>query len=176
MTTAERDISVERTRSLRPLTALTLGTADGSGRPWASPVYYAPEGYGRFYWFCSPEATRSRNIAARPGVAIVIFDSRAPVGRGQGVYLSASAEELSDDDPDTNTAIFSRRSEAHGAGGWTPKDARPPARHRLHRAIASEHSVLGPQDRWTPIGVQGGGPLGGFYSPECVEGRFSELR
>ena len=76
MTTAEWDISVERTRSLRPLNALTLGTADGSGRPWASSVYYAHEGYGRFYWVCSPEATRSRNIAARPRVAILILFTR----------------------------------------------------------------------------------------------------
>ena len=132
---------------------MTLGTADGSGRPWVSPVYYAHEGYGRFYWVSSPEATHSRNIAARPEVAIVIFDSRAPVGRGQGVYVSASAEELSGDDLDAGIAVFSPRSEAHGAGGWTPEDVRPPARHRLYRAIASEHSVLGPQDRRTPIGV-----------------------
>jgi uncharacterized protein YhbP (UPF0306 family) len=132
---------------------MTLGTADGSGRPWVSPVYYAHEGSERFYWVSSPEATHSRNIAARPEVAIVIFDSRAPVGRGQGVYMSALAEELSGDDLDTGIAIFSRRSEAHGAGGWTAEDVRPPARHRLYRAIASEHSVLGPQDRRTPISV-----------------------
>ena len=120
------------------------------GRPWASPVHHAREGYGRFYWVCSPEATTSRNLAARPGVAIVIFDSRVPVGRGRGVHLSASAGGLSDDDPDTGAAIFSRRSEAHGAGGWTPEDARPSARHRPYRAIASEQSVLGPA---RPAGV-----------------------
>jgi nitroimidazol reductase NimA-like FMN-containing flavoprotein (pyridoxamine 5'-phosphate oxidase superfamily) len=130
---------------------MTLGTADGSGRPWVSPVYYAHEGYERFYWVSSPEATHSRNIVARPEVAIVIFDSRAPVGRGQGVYMSALAEELSGDDLDRGIAIFSRRSEAHGAGGWTPEDVRPPTRHRLYRAAASEHSVLGPQDRRTRV-------------------------
>jgi hypothetical protein len=114
-------------------------------------VYHAHEGYGRFYWVSSPGATHSRNVAARPEVAIVIFDSRAPVGRGRGVYVSALTEELSDDDVDTGIAVFSRRSEAHGAGGWTPEDVRPPARHRLYRAIASEHSVLGSQDRRTRV-------------------------
>jgi nitroimidazol reductase NimA-like FMN-containing flavoprotein (pyridoxamine 5'-phosphate oxidase superfamily) len=99
---------------------MTLGTADGSGRPWVSPVYYAHEGSERFYWVSSPEATHSRNIAARPEVAIVIFDSRAPVGRGQGVYMSALAEELSGDDLDTGIVIFSRRSEAHGGGRVDP--------------------------------------------------------
>ena len=71
---------------------LTLGTADENGRPWVSPVYYAPEGYTEFYWVSSPEATHSRNIAARPEVAIVVFDSRTPIGSGQGVYVSAIAE------------------------------------------------------------------------------------
>ena len=46
---------------------LTLGTADENGRPWVSPVYYAPEGYTEFYWVSSPEATHSRNIATPRG-------------------------------------------------------------------------------------------------------------
>src|SRR5215216_1335746 len=70
---------------------MTLGTADGDGRPWVSPVYYAPEGYAGFYWVSSPEATHSRNIATRPEVSIVIFDSRAPIGSGQGVYVRAAS-------------------------------------------------------------------------------------
>src|SRR5918992_5975436 len=94
---------------------LTLGTADEAGRPWVSPVYYATEGYAQFYWVSSPEATHSRNIASRPEVAIVVFDSRAPIGSGQGVYVSAIAEELTGADLDRGIAIFSRRSEAHGA-------------------------------------------------------------
>jgi hypothetical protein len=28
---------------------MTLGTADENGRPWVSPVYYAPEGYVEIY-------------------------------------------------------------------------------------------------------------------------------
>jgi nitroimidazol reductase NimA-like FMN-containing flavoprotein (pyridoxamine 5'-phosphate oxidase superfamily) len=132
---------------------MTLGTADGDGRPWVSPVYYAPEGYAGFYWVSSPEATHSRNIAARPEVSIVIFDSRAPIGSGQGVYVRGLAQELTDADLERGIAIFSRRSESHGAGEWTPEDVRPPSRHRLYRATASEHSVLGPQDRRMPVSV-----------------------
>ena len=116
-------------------------------------MYYAPEGYAEFYWVSSPEATHSRNLAVRPEVSIVVFDSRTPVGSGQGVYMSAVAEELAGDDLDRGIAIFSRRSEAHGAGEWILEDVRPPARHRLYRATASEHSVLGPQDRRTPVSV-----------------------
>lgn len=132
---------------------MTLGTADETGRPWVSPVYFAPEGFERFYWVSSPEATHSRNLRARPEVSIVIFDSGVPVGSGQGVYVSAVAEELAADDLEWGIVIFSRRSEAHGAGEWSSEDVRPPARHRLYRATASEHFVLGEQDRRIPVGV-----------------------
>jgi hypothetical protein len=84
-------------------------------------------------------------------VAIVVFDSRAPIGAAQAVYMSALAEELSGDDLDRGIAIFSRRSETHGASEWTRDDVSLPARHRLYRAAASEHSVLGPQDRRTRV-------------------------
>ena len=43
----------------------------------------------------------SRNLARRPDLSVVIFDSRVPAYTGQGVYLSAVAEELSGDVPST---------------------------------------------------------------------------
>jgi hypothetical protein len=74
-------------------------------------------------------------------VSIVVFDSRVPIGTGQGVYMSAVAEQLTDDDLDRGIDVFSRRSLAHGGREWTPEDVRPPAPYRLYRATASEHSV-----------------------------------
>lgn len=123
---------------------MTLGTADASGRPWVSPVYYACAGYTEFYWVSSPDATHSRNIAARPYVSIVVFDSQAPIGSGQGVYMSAMAEELTGADLDRAVSIFSRSSVADGAQEWKREDVRAPAVYRLYRATASEHSVLDP--------------------------------
>ena len=132
---------------------MTLGTADEAGRPWVSPVYYAAAGYREFFWVSSPDASHSLNIAARPDVAIVIFDSRTPVGAGQAVYISAVAEELPGAELDQGISVFSRRSQAHGAGEWTRDDVTPPARHRLYRATASEHSVLGEKDERMPVTV-----------------------
>ncbi|HEV8682994.1 MAG TPA: pyridoxamine 5'-phosphate oxidase family protein [Actinomycetota bacterium] len=133
---------------------MVLGTADESGRPWVSPVYYAPAGYREFYWVSSPEATHSRNLAACPDLSIVIFDSQAPIDTGQGLYMSAVAEEMTDTDLDRGIAVFSNRSQAHGGRPWTLDDVRPPAPYRLYRASASEHSVLDPDRhpvRRTPV-------------------------
>jgi hypothetical protein len=75
----------------------------------------------------------SRNLAGRPEVSIVIFDSQVPIGTGRGVYMSASAEELTGGERD-GIEVFSRRSLEHGGDPWTLEDVQSPARLRLYRA------------------------------------------
>ena len=70
---------------------LTLGTTDPDLRPRVSPVYFSHAAYRRFYWVSSPAAHHSRNVAERPAVAIVIFDSTAEIGAGRAVYIDANA-------------------------------------------------------------------------------------
>ena len=133
---------------------MTLGTADERGLPWVSPVWYAPADYREFFWVSAPEARHSRNLAKRPQLSIVIFDSQAPVGTGQGVYMSAVAGAVTEGDLERGIGIFSRRSEAQGARAWTLEDVRPSARLRLYRAVASEHFVLAPGDQRIPVSVE----------------------
>jgi uncharacterized protein YhbP (UPF0306 family) len=109
---------------------MTLATADAQGQPWASPVFYATADYTEFYWASAPQTTHSENLAQRPQVSIVIFDSTAPEGTGQAVYLSATAEQVHDDDLDRALAVY-------------PGPAPDP--YRLYRATAFEHSVLCPR-------------------------------
>jgi nitroimidazol reductase NimA-like FMN-containing flavoprotein (pyridoxamine 5'-phosphate oxidase superfamily) len=127
---------------------MTLATADESGLPWASPVWYAPADYRELYWVSSPEARHSRNLAQRPQLAIVIFDSHEP-GGWKALYMSAVAEELAD--VDEGIEVFSRRSVEQGLPVWTRDDVLPPARHRLYRAAVSEHFVLDPHDQRLPV-------------------------
>jgi Pyridoxamine 5'-phosphate oxidase len=112
---------------------MTLGTADRDGRPWATPVYYACSGYTQFYWVSSPEATHSRNLAERPQLSIVIFDSHAPPNSGQAVYLSAVAAELTGDDLDRGLAVYPGQLR-RGASDVTLEQVTPPAPYRLYRA------------------------------------------
>ena len=130
---------------------MTLGTADENGLPWVSPVWFASDEYHEFFWVSSPERRHSRNIAARPEVAIVIFDSRVPISTGQAVYMSAVAEEATGSDVERGIQVFSRRSEAEEARPWGVDDVSGQARLRLYRAAASEHFVLGAQDERIPV-------------------------
>jgi nitroimidazol reductase NimA-like FMN-containing flavoprotein (pyridoxamine 5'-phosphate oxidase superfamily) len=135
---------------------LVLATADAWGRPWSSPVYFAHIGFTEFYWVSSPEVTHSRNIAIRPEVSIVIFDSHATVGTGQGVYVSAIAELLEDDKTARGIEAFSRRSMSHGGPEWTSEDVRSGAGLRLYRATAGSHSMLakdGQPDHRVPVSL-----------------------
>jgi len=80
-------------------------------------------------------------------VSIVVFDSQAPVGDGQGVYMSAVAEQLTGADLEQGIEVFSRVSVSHGAKPWTHADVQPPAALRLYHARVSEHWVLDPERR-----------------------------
>lgn len=135
---------------------MVLGTADDSGQPWVSPVYFASAGYTEFYWVSSPEARHSRNIAIRSQVSIVIFNSQVPIGTGQGVYMSAVAEELTGTELEQGIEIFSRTSLRHGGHEWKIEDVQAPTLYRLYRATALEHWVLDPDshpDQRTSVAV-----------------------
>lgn len=121
---------------------LVLATADATGRPWSSPVYFAHIGFTEFFWVSSPDVTHSRNIAVRPEVGIVVFDSRAAIATGQGVYMSAIATLLEDGETAPGIKAFSRRSVAHGGPEWTSKDVLPGVGIRLYRATADSHWIL----------------------------------
>jgi nitroimidazol reductase NimA-like FMN-containing flavoprotein (pyridoxamine 5'-phosphate oxidase superfamily) len=119
---------------------LALGTADPSGNPWVSPVFYTPDGYSDFYWVSSPDTQHSHNIAARPEVSLVIFDSHAPVGAAEAVYVRATAAQVRAEDVEHVAVVFnSRLPEPERIG---VDEFRAPGPFRLYHATAVEHSVL----------------------------------
>ena len=127
---------------------MTLGTADEDGRPWVSPVWFAPVTYRELLWVSSPDARHSRNLATRPEVAVVIFDSHR-VGAWSGLYIAGVGEEV--EDVDAAIGAYSRRSEAQGFRPWTRGDVLPPARHRLYRVRVAEQFVLDDHDVRLPV-------------------------
>lgn len=138
---------------------MVLGTADESGQPWISPVYFTASKYKQFYWISSPETKHSRNIAKRSQISIVIFKSQVPVGKAQAVYMSAVAEELTGRDLERGLVIYNGRfsdPDRQGVQDTRLEEVRPPGLYRLYRAVALEHWVLDPYaspDRRTPVNV-----------------------
>ncbi|MBC9725441.1 pyridoxamine 5'-phosphate oxidase family protein [Streptomyces sp. TRM68367] len=126
---------------------MVLATVGADGVPWASPLFYSTEDGRDFYWISSPEVTHSRNIAHEPRVAIVIHDSRAPVGTAGplALYLSATAQEVHGEEALEGLRIIPGPP---GRGGRTidTEEVRPPAPWRVYRARVSEYSMICPRE------------------------------
>ena len=133
---------------------LTLGTVDADGNPWTSPVYFAPGGDREFYWTSAIDARHSGNLAERPQVSLVIFDSTVAPYHGRAVYAVGEARELSGGDLDRALAAYPR-PEGGGATPVTREDVTAPAPYRLYRATASELWVLCPREPRQPCPLHG---------------------
>jgi nitroimidazol reductase NimA-like FMN-containing flavoprotein (pyridoxamine 5'-phosphate oxidase superfamily) len=121
---------------------MVLGTADETGHPWVTPVWFASDDYRHFFWLSSPEARHSRNLEARPEVAVAIFDSTARQGTQEAVYVSGRAEELTGEELERGIELYDRASRRDIDRTWSLTDVQPPSLIRLYRAIADEHYVL----------------------------------
>jgi hypothetical protein len=132
---------------------MVIGTADHTGQPWASPVYFAHSDYREFFWVSEPDATHSTNLRDRREIGIVLFDSSVPINEGQGVYVLGVARELPAHETADGIAIFSERSVGHGGHEWTVDDVSPPARHRLYQATAEAHYVLDEHDHRVEVSI-----------------------
>ena len=116
---------------------MTLATADRDGRPWASPVWFAHDAFRDFYWVSRTEVRHSRNIEARPEIAIMIFASGQTPGDGRAVYMAATAGRS-----EHGLDVFNARSAEQGLPEWTEDRVTGDAELRLYRATVSEWFVL----------------------------------
>jgi hypothetical protein len=119
---------------------MVLGTLDPDGEPRLSPVYFTHVDYAEFYWVSSPGSHHSANVRRHPSVTIVIFDSSAPVGDGQCVYLDADAAEV----PESELADHCRvafSGDLRGASAFAPEDLSGDAALRLYRAEATSYDL-----------------------------------
>ena len=76
---------------------ITIATVDDKGQPWNSPVYSAFDEKYNFYWNSWKENQHSKNIAVNPKIFLVIYDSTVPEGTGEGVYIQAKAQILTNE-------------------------------------------------------------------------------
>lgn len=125
---------------------VTLGTADADGTPWVSPVYFAAaDDSPDIFWLSAMDSTHSRNIAGRPEVSLVIFDSTVPPYHGRAVYLSGRAAELAGPDLERGVGIYPGPA-SRDATPISVADVSAPSNYRLYRATITEASVLCPRE------------------------------
>ncbi|MGH3366866.1 MAG: pyridoxamine 5'-phosphate oxidase family protein [Nocardioidaceae bacterium] len=130
---------------------MALGSADSSGTPWVSPVWYAPATYRDYVWVSRPGTRHSQNLTMRPQVAIAIYDSHRP-GAWAAVYMAGGATEV--EEIDIALDAFNRRSESQGLRVWSREEVEAPGEFRLYRATISEQFVLDEHDGRRPVHIE----------------------
>jgi uncharacterized protein YhbP (UPF0306 family) len=133
---------------------VVLATADADGNPWATPVWFAPDGLDRLYWVSWPGSRHSRLVEERPEVALTVFDSRVVPGQAAAFYATARARVCPADELDHGLGVFNRRSEAQGLSSFSREGVTGEARLRLYVAELTEAWVLDQDadvDRRAPV-------------------------
>lgn len=88
---ASRIVTVAR-RLLDASTLCAIATVSTRGRVHVNTAYFAWDREFHLTWLSDPEATHSRNLRAKPGAAIAVYDSNQSWdGPDRGVQLFGSA-------------------------------------------------------------------------------------
>jgi hypothetical protein len=129
------DASRQARRLIEATPHLTLATADASGKPWSSPVYFAHDQAFTLYWVSFKQTVHSANIRARPQVGISLL-GEPPDHEGRGVYFDAVATELHDL-TEVEHAIEVRRTRPQDRkfAVTAPGDVLGDAAWRIYRAV-----------------------------------------
>ncbi|HLC91550.1 MAG TPA: pyridoxamine 5'-phosphate oxidase family protein [Candidatus Saccharimonadales bacterium] len=81
---------------IESISYITIASVTPDGKPWNSPVFATYDKDYNFYFGTHRESQKAKNIRANSNVFFVIYDSTVPAGKGEGVYIKATAEQLSD--------------------------------------------------------------------------------
>ncbi|HEY0220732.1 MAG TPA: pyridoxamine 5'-phosphate oxidase family protein [Candidatus Paceibacterota bacterium] len=79
---------------LKNIKYMTIATVCSDGSPWNTPVAPTFNNELIFRWGSNENSVHSQNIRNEKRVFVVIYDSTAPEGAGEGVYMKGIAEEL----------------------------------------------------------------------------------
>lgn len=119
---------------------LVLGTADPSGSPWVTPLFFVADGPDTLFWVSSPDSRHSQNLTHRPVVAITLFDSDAPIGKAEALYLQATASLV--DDAARPAAVVLLNSHLPPHQHLDLADVGPGSNLRVYQASVHQHQVL----------------------------------
>ncbi len=85
---------ISATKILQNIKYMTLATICADGSPWNTPLAPTPSKDLIFRWGSNEDSIHSQNVRNEKRVFVVIYDSTAPEGAGEGVYMKGFAEEL----------------------------------------------------------------------------------
>lgn len=97
MWSCKRNCKSAQKKIIEKILYITVATVSKDGQPWNSPVYSAFDENYNFFWTSDQNGQHSKNIKENNKIFLVIYDSTAPEGTGEGVYIQAKAYQLDDE-------------------------------------------------------------------------------
>ncbi len=149
------DNKAKARRIIKKIRYITIATVDKNGQPWNAPVFTAYDKNLNFYWGTYKNSQKAKNIRTNKNIFLVIYDSTAKPGTGEGVYIKAVAEQLKD--LEEIKSIHKLLWERHGSPFWKLELMLGNGPIRLYKAV--------PQKFW----VNGGGEVNGNYIDIRIE-------
>lgn len=132
---------------------VVLGTVGDDGRAWTTPVYFASSGRD-LYWVSDQGAVHSRNLAARPDLSLVVFDSSVPPYHGRAFYAVGTASVVEGDDLEAGLEAYPGHP-SRGGSQLGPESVSGASEYRLYRVTADEAWVLCPREPQQPCPLHG---------------------
>lgn len=126
---------------IKKIPYITIASISEDGQPWNAPVFAAYDNDYNFYWGTSRNSQKSKNIKTNKNVFLVIYDSTAPPGKGEGVYIKAIATEL--EDPKEIEYAHKLLRDRHIVPYWKLEEVQGDAPIRLYKAIMEKVWVNG---------------------------------
>jgi hypothetical protein len=83
---------------LKEMKYMTIATVCSDGSPWNTPVGPTPSNDLVFRWGSTENSVHSQNIRRDGRIFVVVYDSTAPEGTGEGIYMKGTAEELNENE------------------------------------------------------------------------------
>lgn len=111
-----KDLSKRAKEIIEQIQYVTIASVDKDGMPWNAPVFTAFDEQYNFYWGTHKESQKAQNIDRKPDVFLVIYNSTVPAGTGEGVYIKATAEQLTE--PDEVRRVFDLLKSRHATSFW----------------------------------------------------------
>ncbi len=81
---------------LKEMKYMTIATVCEDGSPWNTPVAPNLKNDLVFTWGSNENSIHSQNIRKEKRVFVVVYDSHAEEGTGEGIYMKGEAEDLNE--------------------------------------------------------------------------------
>ena len=79
---------------LKRIPCVTIATVREDGKPWNTPIVGHFDDDLNLYFITAKNSQHGRNIDRCPDIFVVVYDTEAPLGTGEGLYMQMRAAVL----------------------------------------------------------------------------------